>query len=157
MHDRINARLEKIDVYYDAASTDVREDADEIIPWVEIYRLNDDDHFLRYIREHVEDEYRRRKQGDRAKPLCRCADSACPVKRGSIPPQIVPRRGGLDELEIGVEKRVESYVNGDHKDVVVAEALDQWVERYAAILPKLTRAVSLLEDDVESGRGLLEA
>lgn len=156
MYDRIDARLEKVDQYYEAASTDVRENADEIIPWGEIYKLNDDDHFLRSIREHVEQEHARRRTGDRAKPLCRCADRSCPVKRGSLPPQVVPRRGGVDELDVDVETRVDSYVQGDHPDVVVGEALDEWIERYATILPKLTRAVSLLEEDVETGRGLLE-
>lgn len=157
MHDRIDSRLEKIDAYYEAASGDVREQADEIIPWVEIYQLNDDDHFLRSIREKVEKEARRRDQGERSKPLCRCADRACPVKRGSLPPQVVPRRGGVDELEQGVETRVDAYVQSDHPDVVVGEALDEWSERYARILPALTRAVSLLEGDVEGSRGLLDA
>lgn len=156
MHDRIDARLEKIDIYYDAASPDVREQADEIIPWSEIYKLNDDDHFLRFIRGYIEDESAKRDQGGRAKPLCRCADRACPVKEGDLPPQVVPRRRGVDELEEGVEDRVDAFVNGDHPDVVVAEALDDYLERYAEILPKLTRAVSLLEEDVEGSRGLLD-
>jgi hypothetical protein len=156
MHDRIDARLEKIDVYYDAAAPDVREQADEIIPWGEIYRLNDDDQYLRFVREHVEEAYRRRARGDRTTPLCRCADRACPIKRGSLPPQVVPRRGGLDELEQGVEARVDAFVNGDHPDVVVGEALEKWLDRHAEILPALTRAVSKLEADVESSRGLLD-
>jgi len=156
MHDRIDARLDKIDTYYDAAAPDVREQADEIIPWGEIYRLNDDDHFLRFVREHVEDEHTRRGRGDRTKPLCRCADAACPLKRGSLPPQVVPRRGDVDELEQGVESRVDAFVNGEHPDVVVGEALDEWLDRHAKILPALTRAVSTLEDDVESSRGLLD-
>lgn len=157
MHDRINARLEKIDAYYEAASPDVREEADEIIPWTEIYRLNDDDHFIRHIREYVETASRRRGRGDRTKPLCRCADRSCPIKRGNLPPQVIPRHGALDALEQGVEDRIDAFVNGDHPDVVVAEALEEWVDRHGKVLPKLTRAVGLLEQDVEGSRGLLGA
>lgn len=157
MNDRINARLEKIDAYYEAASPEVREQADEIIPWVEIYQLNDDDHFLRHIRDHVETEHKRREKGERANPVCRCADRSCPPKRGKLPPQIVPRRGAVDGLEEGAEDRVDAYVDGDHPDVVVGEAFDELIERHAKILPKLTRAVGLLEDDVEGREGLLEA
>lgn len=157
MHDRIEARLEKIDQYYGAASPQVREQADEIIPWVEIYRLNDDDHLLRFVREHVAKAHSARDQGDRTRPLCRCADAACPPKQGNLPPQVLPRRGSLDELDEGIEPRIDAYVNGDHPDVVVGEALDSIVDRAARILPDLTRAVSLLEDDVESERGLLDA
>jgi hypothetical protein len=157
MHDRIDARLEKIDQYYEAASAATREQADEIIPWAEIYRLNDDDHFLRFVREHVEDQHRRRGRGDRSKPLCRCADRSCPVKRGGLPPQVVPRRGRIGELETSVEDRIDAYVNGEHPDLVVSEALESWVDRHADLLPKLTRAVGVLEDEVEGGRGLLDA
>lgn len=155
MHDRINARLEKIDTYYGAASPSTREDADDAIPWSDIYRLNDDDHFIRHIREFVEQEHAARDDGDRSKPLCRCADRSCPPKRGNLPPEVVPRRGALDELERDVEDRIDAYVNGNHPDVVVGEALDEWVDQYASILPKLTRAVSILENDVEGERGLV--
>lgn len=157
MHDRIEARLEKIDAYYGAADPGVREQADDVIPWGEIYRLNDDDHLLRFVREHVEDAYKERESGDRTKPLCRCADAACPVKRGNLPPQVVPRRGSLDELEQPIEARVDAYVNGDHPDVVVGEALDAVIDRAASILPALTQAVGILEADVEAERGLLDA
>jgi hypothetical protein len=157
MHDRIDARLEKIDLYYDAASPDVREACDEIIPWGEIYRLNDDQFMLRFIRRYVQDKHAKRDLDERSKPLCRCADSACPSKRGELHPQILPRRGGVDELEPGVEDRVDAFVNGEHDDVVVSEAVDKLVDRYAEIMPDLTRAVSKLEDDVESDRGLVDA
>lgn len=157
MHDRIEARLEKIDLYYDAASADTREHVDEIIPWAEIYRLNDDGYMLRHIRQYVADEHDKRQAGERSKPLCRCADSACPSKLGELHPQIVPRKGGLDELEQGVDKRVETFVSSDHDDVVVAEAVEALTEKYAEIMPELTRAVSALENDVETSRGLLDA
>lgn len=157
MHDRIEARLDKIDAYYGAADASVREQADDVIPWGEIYRLNDDDHLLRFVREHVEQAYTARESGDRTKPLCRCADAACPVKRGNLPPQAVPRRGAIDELEQPIEDRLDAYVNGEHPDVVIGEALDQVIDRAANILPALTRAVGLLEKDVEAERGLLDA
>lgn len=155
MNYRIESRLEKIDIYYGAASSSVREEADEIIPWKEIYQLGDDDHFLRFVREHVQSEAARRDQGERSKPVCRCSDSACPVKKGELPPQVVPRRGGIDELDQDAEDRVDAYVTGSHPDVVVGEALDEWISRYADVLRPLTRAVTLLEEDVEGGRGLL--
>lgn len=157
MNDRIEARLQKVDTYYEAASADTRAEADEIIPWSEIYRLGDDDHFIRYIREHVEKEHARRRRGDRTKPLCRCADRSCPVKRGNLPPQVVPRRGSIEGIDQDVEDRVDAFVNGDHPDLVIGEALEQWLERHAEILPKLTRAVGLLEDEVEGREGLLDA
>lgn len=156
MHDRIDERLEKIDEYYGAASTETREQADEILPWSEIYRLDDDDHFLRFIRNELEDKKDARDKGERAKPLCKCPDSACAVKRGELPPETVPRRGALEAIERGAEERVDAYVNGDHEDVAVGEALDAWIDRYAEILPDLTQAVSLLEDDVESTKGLVD-
>lgn len=156
MHDRIDERLEKIDEYYGAASTKTREEADEILPWSEIYRLDDDDHFLRFIRNELEGKKDARDKGERAKALCKCADRACAVKQGELPPETVPRRGALEAIERGAEERVDAYVNGDHEDVAVGEALDAWIDRYAEILPALTQAVSLLEDDVESTKGLVD-
>ena len=156
MHDRIEARLEKIDAYYAAADPEVREEADEVIPWTEIYQLNDDDHFLRFIRDHVETEHERRENGERAEPLCKCADRSCPTKRGELHPKISPRRRKIAALEDDPEDRVDAFVNGDHPDVAVGEALDLWIERHAKVLPDLTRAVGLLEDNVEGSRGLLE-
>jgi hypothetical protein len=157
MHERIEARLDKFDVYYNAATSSTREEADEIMPWSKIMRLEDDDRLLRHVRKTIEEAHERREKNERTKPLCRCADRACPVKEGRVPPQITPRRESRPESP-GVESRIDAYVNDDHPDVIVAEALDSWIDEHAEILPKITRAVGLLEDEVETGReGLLHS
>lgn len=152
--EQVESRLDKIERYYAAASPDVREEVDDILPWAEIFRFQNSNYFISFVRKFVQEESDKREKGARSDPLCRCADSACRIKRGELPDQCVPRRGP-EELEPGAKVRVERLIHGPHDEVVITEAWNAYLDRYNDLMPDISRALSLLEDDVEQSSGLL--
>lgn len=152
--DRIDKRLDRIDQYYDAAPPEVKEEVDDLIPWDEIYRINNSTAVLDHVRSYIAEAARDRENNDRSKPLCRCANASCPIKDGEIHPKCVPRPGP-DMIEPGADVRIRRFIASDHPDVVTEEAYDDFMSGIADVLPDLTRAASKLQTAVEGEAGLV--
>ncbi len=88
--------------------------------------------------------YHRWQSGDREKPLCRCENPRCPLKRGDIPYRL-RRRDSQIRADGGTGREVLSgYLDSHPQAVIIDEALD----KQAALATELAREFRQLQRDI---------
>ncbi len=97
-----------------------------------------------WVGRFYRDRYHRWQSGDRERPMCRCENPRCPLKRGDIPYRL-RRRDSQIRTDGGTDRDMLSgYLDNHPQAVIIDEALD----RQGELATELARAFRQLQREI---------